>query len=164
MRKENRLEHGLYYVERSGDEYHKISGDGCEDWSRANDEESRILSALLREAKKILNRAADRTTHDSTPNSSWGRAEAVDLTECMFGLYYITADGSELYDLFEGTHVLPNLWGAELIAAQTLVHYAVSKLCGYASGGFITSGYSGYISSINQNWAPVVGPICVTLK
>lgn len=138
MRKETRLDHGLYYVDRSGDEYHKLNGDGCAEWSRANDEESRVLLALLREARLVLDQVAATRTNPELAGS-WGTLMDTDITGYYFGLYYVSTDGKHLHDMFEGEGTLPNLWGAELIAAQTLVRYAHDQLS--SKGGLtITTG------------------------
>ncbi len=134
MRKETKLDHGLYYVDRSSDEYHKISGDGCEQWSRANDEESRVLAALLREAHQVLKKVAEYRA--SGEAAVWGEIMETDLLNQPFGLYYISTDGESLYDFFEATETLPALWGAEFIAAQVLVRYARNKFNSYGSGCF----------------------------
>lgn len=122
MRKTTELEHGLYYVERDGQEYHKISGS----WSfETSQEEIRVMSALLRGAQTLLIGIAEKNSSGDT--EGFGEILEPDLESMPFGLYYVSTDGA-LYDFFAGAEALPPLWGAELVVAQTLVEYARKEI------------------------------------
>lgn len=158
MRKENELEHGLYYVERNHADYHKISGS----WSfEIMEEEKRILTQVLHAGSGVLARVqAKRDGCVSGELTRWEGYLTPNLEDMDFGLYYINTDASEMFDFFQTSDSIPALWGVELITAKTLVDYAlreISKAAPKAVTSTLAVGSGSYITSTPSAFHLAIG-------